>query len=172
MARHFGNIDAIAAASVEELLTVDDIGEIIAESIYTYFRNPDNTDIIARLKAAGLQFEAEKPKEAVSSALAGLTIVISGNFTIPRDRMKELIVSNGGKNSGSISGKTSYLLAGEKAGPEKLKKAESLGVQVIDEAEFMKMIEDVSHSENPNSAATDTANYEADTPQEQQLTLF
>ena len=140
LAGHFGNIDAIASAGVEELLKVDDIGDIIAESVYSFFRNPDNLDIIARLKAAGLRFEAEEKKVQLSSALEGLTIVISGNFSISRDAMKELITLNGGKNSGSISGKTSYLLAGEKAGPEKLKKAESLGVKVITEQEFNAMI--------------------------------
>ena len=140
LARHFGNIDAIAAADVEDLLKTDDIGEIIAESICSYFRNPDNLDIISRLKAAGLKFETEGQKEQISTALDGLTIVISGNFSISRDAMKELIVLNGGKNSGSISGKTSYLLAGEKAGPEKLKKAESTGVKIISEEEFYALI--------------------------------
>ena len=140
LAGHFRNIDAIASADVEELLKVDDIGEIIAESVYSFLRNPDNLDIISRLKTAGLRFESEEKKAQLSNALEGLTIVISGNFSISRDAMKELIVLNGGKNSGSISGKTSYLLAGEKAGPEKLKKAESLGVKVITEQEFNEMI--------------------------------
>ena len=140
LAGHFRNIDAIASADVEELLKVDDIGEIIAESVYSFFRNPDNLDIISRLKTAGLRFESEEKKAQLSNALEGLTIVISGNFSISRDAMKELIVLNGGKNSGSISGKTSYLLAGEKAGPEKMKKAESLGVKVITEQEFNEMI--------------------------------
>ncbi len=140
LAGHFRNIDAIASADVDELLKVDDIGEIIAESVYSFFRNPDNLDIISRLKTAGLRFESEEKKAQLSNALEGLTIVISGNFSISRDAMKELIVLNGGKNSGSISGKTSYLLAGEKAGPEKMKKAESLGVKVITEQEFNEMI--------------------------------
>lgn len=140
VARHFGNIDSIISATIEELLNVEDVGDVIAESIRQFFDNTANLDIIDRLKAAGLQFEAEKPKEAVSTALGGMTIVISGNFSISRDAMKELITAHGGKNSGSISGKTTYLLAGEKAGPEKLKKAESLGVKVIDETTFMEMI--------------------------------
>jgi DNA ligase (NAD+) len=150
LAGHFRNIDAIASADVEELLKVDDIGEIIAESVYSFFRNPDNLDIISRLKTAGLRFESEEKKAQLSNTLEGLTIVISGNFSISRDAMKELIVLNGGKNSGSISGKTSYLLAGEKAGPEKLKKAESLGVKVITEQEFNEMIsvEQVMQEEN------------------------
>jgi len=140
VARHFGNIDAVAAASFEDLLNVEDVGDVIAESILNYFKSPSNQDIIDRLKGAGLRFEAEKPKEATSDRLSGMTIVISGNFSISRDAMKELIVSHGGKNSGSISGKTSYLLAGEKAGPEKLKKADSLGVKVIGEDEFRELI--------------------------------
>ena len=140
VAKHFGNIDAIAAASLEDLLNVEDVGQVIAESIYEYFSDESNKDIIARLKAAGLQFEMGKAAEKLSAELDGLTIVISGNFSISRDEMKALITAHGGKNSGSISGKTSYLLAGEKAGPEKLKKAEALGVEVISEAEFMNMI--------------------------------
>ena len=140
IARHFGDIDSIAAASVEDLLSVEDVGDVIAESVKQYFENNANLDIIDRLKAAGLKFQSDKPKEKVSSALEGITVVVSGNFSISRDAMKELIVSHGGKSSGSVSGKTTYLLAGEKAGPEKLKKAESLGVKVISESEFMKLI--------------------------------
>ena len=148
LARHFSNIDAIAEADTTTLLSVDDIGEIIAESIHTYFRTPENLEIIARLKGAGLKFTADTPKENLSATLEGMTIVISGNFSISRDKMKELIMLNGGKNSGSISGKTTYLLAGEKAGPEKLKKAESLGVKIIDEDTFMKLIGTEEQKEN------------------------
>ena len=150
VAKHFGNIDAIAEADLQTLLTVDDIGEIIAESIYTYFRKPENLEIISRLKASGLRFELGEQKAGLSSALEGMTIVISGNFTISRDQMKEMIALHGGKNSSSISGKTTYLLAGEKAGPEKLKKAESLGVAVIDEDTFRGLLgqsADTPHNE-------------------------
>ena len=143
MARHFKNIDAMAAASREDLLAVDDIGEVIADSVLAYFADGVNTDTIERLKAAGLRFEVEKEAEQLSETLKGMTIVISGNFSISRDQMKALIVAHGGKNSGSISGKTTFLLAGEKAGPEKLKKAESLGVRVIGEREFMEMVQDI-----------------------------
>ena len=97
-------------------------------------------ETIARLKESGLRFESDKAPEKVSVSLEGKTIVISGNFSISRDDMKALIVAHGGKSSGSISKKTTYLLAGEKPGPEKLKKAEALGVQVIDEATFMSML--------------------------------
>ena len=140
IARYFKNIDNLAKASLEELLKVDDVGGVIAESVYDYFNDSANIDIIDRLRLAGLQFECKDIAEAASSALEGKTIVISGNFSISRDEMKALIVSHGGKNSGSISGKTTFLLAGEKPGPEKLKKAETLGVRIINEAEFYTMI--------------------------------
>ena len=139
VARHFGNIDAIASAGIEELLTVEDVGQVIAESIHEFFASEDNKVVVERLKAAGLKFEMEAESKALSSALEGMTIVISGNFSISRDEMKALIVAHGGKNSGSVSGRTSYLLAGEKAGPEKLKKAEALGVKIIDESGFRKL---------------------------------
>ena len=169
VARHFENIDMIAQAEKEQLLSVEDIGEIIAESIYTYFRNPDNIALITRLKAHGLKFKTDEPKASLSSALDGFTIVISGNFSISRDRMKELITLNGGKNSGSISGKTSFLLAGEKAGPEKLKKADGLGIKVISEADFMAMINPASSgiSDLPD----DRTNKEEES-KEIQLSLF
>ena len=142
IAAHFKNIDAIASANSEDLQNVDDVGEVIADSILQYFSDSSNLDTIDRLKAAGLRFESEKAKEALSSTLKGMTLVISGNFSRPREEMKNLIVAHGGKSSGSISSKTTYLLAGEKAGPEKLKKAESLGVEVIDEGRFLEMIEE------------------------------
>lgn len=141
LAKHFGNIDAISNASVEELLATDDIGQVIAESVYDFLREESNIDTISRLKTAGLKFEMEAGQQKISSALDGKTIVISGNFSVSRDDMKALIVAHGGKNSGSVSGKTSYLLAGEKPGPEKIKKAESLGVKIIDEEQFREMIE-------------------------------
>ncbi len=140
LARHFGNIDSLASASREELLATDDIGEVIADSIKEWFSDEVNIEIITRLKSSGLRFATDAVKEKLSDSLEGKTIVISGNFSIPRDHMKKLIETHGGKNSSSISGKTSYLLAGEKAGPEKLRKAESLGVQVIDEVRFMHII--------------------------------
>ena len=121
VARTFGNTNAIMNATVEELLNTDDVGQVIAESIYAFFRDEMNLDTIERLKAAGLKFETEAGPQKLSESLAGKTIVISGNFSISRDDMKALIVAHGGKSSGSISGKTSYLLAGEKPGPEKIK---------------------------------------------------
>ena len=140
LAKHFGNIDALAKASIEELLATDDIGQVIAESIYEFFREETNIDTINRLRSAGLRFEAEVSQQKLSETLAGKTIVISGNFSVSRDEIKALIAAHGGKNSGSISGKTTYLLAGEKPGPEKIKKAESLDIEIIDEQKFREMI--------------------------------
>ena len=173
VAKHFGNIGAIANASLEELLNVDDVGQVIAESIYEYFADEANKDIIERLKAAGLQFEMTKTEEKLSNELEGKIIVISGNFSISRDDMKTLIVAHGGKNSGSISGKTSYLLAGEKAGPEKLKKAEALGVKVISEADFMNMIASTDVNEiNENESGNTLVTRESEPYNGEQLTLF
>jgi DNA ligase (NAD+) len=140
MAKHFKSIDAMATATREELLAVDDIGDVIADSVLAFFADGVNSDTIDRLKAAGLKFETEKEAEQLSENLKGKTVVISGNFSISRDEMKALIAAHGGKNSGSVSGKTAFLLAGEKAGPEKLKKAESQGVRIISEKEFMEEI--------------------------------
>ena len=147
VARHFTNIDAIAAASLEDLLNVPDVGQVIAESIYDYFRDDTKLEVIARLKATGLKFEIDAPAEKLSAALEGKTIVISGNFSISRDEMKALITAHGGKNSGSISGKTFCLLAGEKAGPEKLKKAEALGIRLMNEQEFRELIGEAADQE-------------------------
>lgn len=140
VAEHFGDIDAVMAASREALLEVPDVGEVIAGSIVDYFADERHQLEVRRLKAHGLKMSAGERAAALSDALAGLTIVISGNYSISRDEMKKLIEANGGKCSGSVSGKTSYLLAGSKPGPEKLKKAESLGVPVIGEDELMAML--------------------------------
>ena len=140
LAMHFGSIDRIAEAGIDELLTVDDVGQIIAESIFDFFRDETNIVIISKLKSAGLKFEIEEGPKQLSETLKGKTIVISGNFSISRDEMKALITSHGGKNSGSVSGKTAFLVAGDKSGPEKLKKAEALGIEVIDEQKLYEMI--------------------------------
>ena len=139
MARHFGDIDSLSTASREELLQVADIGEVIADSILKFFSEEANVRMIDRLKAAGLQFSFES-RALSSQALEGKTIVISGNFSISRDEMKKLVEDNGGKNGSSVSSKTSFLLAGSKPGPEKVKKAESLGIRIISEDEFMSML--------------------------------
>ena len=148
IAQHFGNIDNIEKADVAQLLEVQDVGEVIAESVYNFFQNEKHRLEIQRLKADGLKMSMEAPAQNLSAALTGKTIVISGNFSISRDEMKELIALHGGKNSGSLSGKTSYLLAGSKPGPEKMKKAEQLGIPVINEDEFRSMLPDGALPEN------------------------
>lgn len=137
LAAHFGNLDALMAASREELLQIDEIGEIVADSILAYFAEPRHREMIERLRVIGLQFEQDEESQVrLSNALEGCTVVISGNFSISREEMKKLIAAHGGKNTGSVSGSTTYLLAGEKAGPEKLRKAEKLGVKILSEEEF------------------------------------
>lgn len=148
IAQHFGNIDNIEKADVTQLLEVQDVGEVIAESVYNFFQDDSHRLEIQRLKADGLKMSMEAPAQNLSAALTGKTIVISGNFSISRDEMKELIALHGGKNSGSLSGKTSYLLAGSKPGPEKMKKAEQLGIPVINEDEFRSMLPDGALPEN------------------------
>lgn len=140
IARHFGDIYAIAAASGEQLLEVPDVGDTIADSVFRYFHKESNIIEIDRLKAAGLKMSAGAAAQNLSDALSGKTIVISGNFSVSRDEMKRLIELHGGKNGSSVSSRTSFLLAGTKPGPEKMKKAEQLGVSIIDEAEFRSMI--------------------------------
>ena len=111
-----------------------------AASIYDFLHNEAHLAEISRLKEAGLQFSSETPAQAASDSLAGMSIVISGNFSISRDAMKDLIASHGGKASSSISKKTAFLLAGSKAGPEKLKKCEELGIAVLSEEAFMHLL--------------------------------
>lgn len=143
IARRVGDIDTMMQMSCEELCAIDDVGEIIAASIVDYFAAPSNREIIERLRRAGLQFETEKSADSpTSDSLAGKTIVISGVFSRhSRDEYKDIIERSGGKNSGSISKKTSFVLAGENMGPSKLEKARSLGIPVIDEDTFLNMME-------------------------------
>ena len=148
LARHFGDIDTLSAASVEELLAVPEVGGVIADSVYRFFRDQRHQLEISRLKAAGLQLAVERKAGNTSDALAGKTIVISGNFSVSRDEMKALIEANGGRNSGSVSGKTSFLLAGSKPGPEKVKKAGSLGIPILDEAAFRALLPEGSLPES------------------------
>ena len=139
----FPSIDLLEQATVEDLVQVDEIGERIAQSVVDFFRKEENIEIINKLKLFGIQFE-QKQNTSVSGSdkLKGLTIVISGTFEkYSRDEYKGLIESNGGKNSGSISAKTNYLLAGANMGPAKLEKAQKLGVAILNEDEFLKMIE-------------------------------
>jgi len=142
LAFHFKNIDAIIAASLEELIRVEDIGEKIAVSIKEYFSLPESLALIEKLKSFDLQFEAiEVVKVGGSNILEGKSVVVSGVFkNYSRDDIKKEVEKHGGKNVGSISAKTSFVLAGENMGPEKLKKAEKLGVQILSEDDFMKLI--------------------------------
>lgn len=143
LARHFKTIDALAAASLQDLLEVEGVGEVIAKSVMTYFRNPVTMQIVERLRGYGLQMAlSEEQMSSATDKLAGKSIVISGVFAHhSRDEYKQMIEQNGGKNVGSISGKTSFILAGENMGPAKLQKAEKLGIQIVDEEAFLKMIE-------------------------------
>lgn len=139
LARYFKNIDALIAASEEELASVEDVGEKTARFIYDYFRDERHRELVERLRAAGLKMTVVETR--LSDALAGKTFVVSGVFSrFSRDEIKADIEQHGGKVSSSISGKTDYVLAGEKMGPEKLKKAEKLGVPIISEDEYLKMI--------------------------------
>ena len=142
LARHFNTIDAIALATFDQLIEAEEIGDKIAQSILDWFAIDENRAIIERLRQAGLQLErsAEESTPA-SDTLKGLTFVVSGVFQhFSRDGIKASIEANGGKVSGSISKKTSYVLAGDNMGPEKRKKAEELGVPVIDEEAYRGMI--------------------------------
>ncbi|MFV0472501.1 MAG: NAD-dependent DNA ligase LigA [Paludibacteraceae bacterium] len=138
----FKNIDNLAKATFEELVSTEEIGEKIAESVINYFSEIANIEVIEKLKSVELQFSISKENmQLKSNVLDGKSIIISGTFSeYSRDEYKVIIEQHGGKNVGSISGKTSFILAGENMGPEKLKKAEKLGVKIVSEAEFLKMI--------------------------------
>ena len=142
LAKAFGNIEALEVATKEQLMAVDEIGEKIAQSVLTYFALPANRELISRLKEAGLQMERQEDEEGEQSdKLAGLSIVISGVFSHhSREEYKDMIEKHGGKNVGSISSKTSFILAGENMGPAKLEKAQKLGIKIINEDDFLQML--------------------------------
>lgn len=143
LARHFKTMDALKNATVEQLLDVEGIGMVIAQSVVSYFQEPRNVEIIERLKEYGVQMSlSEEALSNQSTKLAGKSIVISGVFSKhSRDEYKALIEQHGGKNVGSISAKTSFILAGENMGPAKLEKASKLGIQILSEDDFLAMIE-------------------------------
>lgn len=143
LARSFGNIDALMAASFDQLTAVDEIGERIAGAVRGFFANSANVELVARLKAAGLKFEIEEEQSVGrTDILKGQSIVISGVFTHhSRDEYKEMIERNGGKNVGSVSKSTSFILAGENMGPSKLEKAQKMGVRLVSEDEFLAMLQ-------------------------------
>ena len=142
IAKSFRDIEELERADLNTLTGIDEIGGKIAQSIVSYFQNPVNRNLIERLKAAGLQFSrSEEDLSRYTDKLAGQSIVISGVFSHhSRDEYKAMIERNGGKNSGSISGKTSFILAGENMGPSKLEKAQKLGIRIVDEDEFLAML--------------------------------
>lgn len=166
LARRFKTMDSLQAATMQQLMDIDGVGEVIAKSVITYFANPVNQEIVARLRSYGLQMQlSEEQIEGTSDKLSGKSIVISGVFTKhSRDEYKALIEKNGGKNVGSISGKTSFILAGDNMGPSKLQKAEKLGVPLVDEATFLEMIGEA----NAESESITTPTVEPDG----QLSLF
>ena len=143
IARHFKNVDALKDATLEQLLEIDGIGEVMTKSIMTYFHNEQNIEIVERLRSYGLQMALSEEQTAqASDRVKGKSIVISGVFQHhSRDEYKLLIEQHGGKNVGSISGKTSFILAGDNMGPSKLQKAEKLGIQIVSEDDFLNMIE-------------------------------
>lgn len=171
LARNFKNIDALMSATAEELTAVDGVGEIIAEKVVAYFQNQENRDIVERLRSYGLQMSlSEQQLSQHGNTFDGQSIVISGVFTHhSRDEYKQIIEQHGGKNVGSISSKTSFILAGENMGPSKLAKAEKLGVRIISEAEFLEMIDTAIVAEEKQEAAPVIENRPAEPVQ---LSLF
>jgi DNA ligase (NAD+) len=143
IAKRFPSIEQLQWASAEQLMSIEDVGEQIANNIIAYFNDLHNLGIVQRLLSAGVQFETtEEQMTELSNRLEGKTIVISGIFAKhSRDEYKAMIEAHGGKNAGSISKKTSFVLAGENMGPEKKKKAEGLGIALMNEDEFLKLIE-------------------------------
>ena len=142
IAKSFANIEELEQADMASLTNIDEIGEKIAQSIVSYFANASNRQLVERLKEAGLQFSrSEEDLSGYTDKLSGQSIVISGVFQHhSRDEYKALIEKNGGKNSGSISSKTSFILAGDNMGPAKLEKAQKLGIKIMNEDEFLKLI--------------------------------
>lgn len=148
LADHFRSLDRLMKALREELLEAEEVGEKIADAILEYFADEKNRLLIEQLQQAGLRFEATE-RQRTSDVLEGKSFVVSGKFTIARDELKQLIEQHGGKNLAAVSGNVDYLVAGEKMGPEKRKKAEKLGVRIISEAEFMALLGDAPASVQP-----------------------
>jgi DNA ligase (NAD+) len=141
LARHFNNINSLMQANFEELIAVNEVGEKMAQSILDYFNNPEHIELIQRLRQAGLQLEMQEEALPAEGVLNGSSLVVSGVFArYSRDEIKALIEKNGGKVTGSVSSKTTYLVAGENMGPEKRKKAEELGVKIISESDLENLI--------------------------------
>ncbi len=142
LARQFPSLDSLEAASFDELLAAEEVGDKIAESILQYFKNPFNRELLRKLRAAGVRFHMDAPAESSGNRLEGLVFVISGSFRMhSRDELKQMIEENGGKCAASVSSRTNYLLGGEGIGPLKLEKVRDLGIPVIGEEEFLKLLE-------------------------------
>jgi DNA ligase (NAD+) len=140
LARHFGNLDAIMDATVEQLLQVNDVGPVVAEAIHTFFAQPHNREVVEQLRACGVTWEEGAPAERATLPLAGKTVVLTGQLpTLSRDAAKDLLEAAGAKVAGSVSKKTHYVVAGEEAG-SKLAKAQELGVPVLDEAGMLALL--------------------------------
>ncbi len=143
LAMHFKNMKSLSEANMEQLLEVEEIGDKIAQSLIEYFQNPKHQLILKELEEAGVKLQLdEDATRLISEKLTGSTIVVSGTYkNFSRDQMKQLIEKHGGKNASGVSAKTTYLLAGDKPGPDKVQKAQKLGVRIISEEDFLKLIE-------------------------------
>jgi DNA ligase (NAD+) len=141
LAKHYGNIDALMQADAQSLINVSEIGDKIAEQVIRFFADEENRSRIQLLKQAGLQFEVAASEAKVSNVLEGKSFLVSGVFSISRDELKQKIEMHGGRNVSSISKSLDYLIAGDKMGPEKLKKATDLSIPIISESDFLAMIE-------------------------------
>lgn len=140
LARHFGNLDAIMDATVDQLLQVNDVGPVVAEAIHTFFAQPHNREVVEQLRACGVAWEEGAPAERATLPLAGKTVVLTGTLpTLSRDAAKDMLEAAGAKVAGSVSKKTHYVVAGEEAGG-KLAKAQELGVPVLDEAGMLALL--------------------------------
>ena len=141
LARHFGSLEALRSAEREALLELDVVGPVIADAVLAFFADERQVAHLDRLIQAGLQFEAAQDAAPQGTALAGKKCVVSGVFSMPRDEVKRLVEQQGGKLSGSVSGSTDYLIAGEKMGPAKREKAERMGVKILSESDFLGIIQ-------------------------------
>ena len=170
IAAHFKDMDSVINATKEKLTQAEEVGDKIADSIIEYLHDEQNIEIIERLRKAGLKFKAEE-KAQKSNVLEGLNFVISGSFSLhSRDELKAMIEAHGGKNLAAVSANTSYLLAGDKIGPAKLQKATKLGIKIISEEEFLKMILTSDHDTEQNPTEQTKSKVENPTPQEQTKT--
>lgn len=140
LSRHFGSLDPIMDASTDQLLTVPDVGPIVAQSIHTFFQQPHNREVVEQLRACGVHWDESEPAEPAAQPLQGKTFVLTGTFpTLKREQAKEMLEAAGAKVAGSVSKKTDYVVAGEEAG-SKLEKARELNVAILDEAGMLELL--------------------------------